>query len=131
MRGNPAGRRAVLKTILAAVAGTFAARPRLPVVQQVRSSAGTEAPKRRGADRRRGLPSSRQISIDLRSTLWPGDASVKDYRSFQRRIRMSRKIIVQPSIYGTDNSCTPNTLVAFGPTARAVAVVRTESPTPN
>jgi predicted TIM-barrel fold metal-dependent hydrolase len=32
---------------------------------------------------------------------------------------------VQPSTYGTDNSCTLDALVSFGPTARAVAVVDT------
>jgi predicted TIM-barrel fold metal-dependent hydrolase len=43
----------------------------------------------------------------------------------QRRIGTSRNVIVQPSTYGTDNSCTLDALVAFGPTARAVAVVDT------
>jgi D-galactarolactone isomerase len=63
--------------------------------------------------------------VDPRSTLRPGDASVEDYRALQRRIGASRNIIVQPSTYGTDNSCTLDALVAFGPTARAVAVVDT------
>jgi predicted TIM-barrel fold metal-dependent hydrolase len=57
--------------------------------------------------------------------LRPEDASVEDYRALRRRIGTSRNVIVQPSTYGTDNSCTLDALVAFGPTARAVAVVDT------
>src|SRR5207237_9445968 len=66
--------------------------------------------------------------FDPRSTLRPGDASVEDYRALQRRIGTSRNVIVQPSTYGTDNSCTLDALAAFGPTARAVAVVDTTVP---
>ncbi|MGB9643582.1 MAG: amidohydrolase family protein, partial [Stellaceae bacterium] len=65
---------------------------------------------------------------DPRSTLRPGDATVEDYRALQRRIGTSRNVIVQPSTYGTDNSCTLDALAAFGPTARAVAVVDTSVP---
>ncbi|MGA7265735.1 MAG: amidohydrolase family protein [Stellaceae bacterium] len=84
-----------------------------------------------GASRCNRLPSSHlgcQYPADPRSTLRPGDASVEDYRALQRRIGTSRNVIVQPSTYGTDNSCTLDALAAFGPTARAVAVVDTSVP---
>jgi len=57
--------------------------------------------------------------------LRPEDATVEDYRELQRRLGMTRHVIVQPSTYGTDNSCTLDALVAFGPQARGVAVVDT------
>jgi anaerobic selenocysteine-containing dehydrogenase len=48
MQGNLVDRRAVLKTIsAAAVAGAVAARPQRAAAQQVKWSAGTEAPKLR------------------------------------------------------------------------------------
>jgi predicted TIM-barrel fold metal-dependent hydrolase len=112
----------------AAVAGAVGARARRAAAQQVKWSAGTGAPKLRApadaADCHHHIYDAK-YPVDPRSTLRPGDASVEDYRALQHRIRTSRNVIVQPSTYGTDNSCTLDALVAFGPTARAVAVVDT------
>jgi predicted TIM-barrel fold metal-dependent hydrolase len=129
MRRNLVDRRAVLKTMsAAAVAGAVAARPHFTAAQQVKWSAGTESPKLRapaGATDCHHHIYDAKYPADPRSTLRPGDASVEDYRALQRRIGTSRNVIVQPSTYGTDNSCTLDALVAFGPTARAIAVVDT------
>jgi len=129
MREALVGRRALLKTMSAAAAvGAIAARPQRTAAQQVKWSTGTEAPKLRApanaADCHHHIYDAK-YPVDPRSTLRPGDASVEDYRALQRRIGTSRNVIVQPSTYGTDNSCTLDALVAFGPTARAVAVVDT------
>src|SRR5438552_13560980 len=129
MPRNLVDRRAVLKTMsAAAVAGAVAARPQRAAAQQVKWSAGTEPPKLRAladaADCHHHIYAAK-YPVDPRSTLRPGDATVEDYRALQRRIGTSRNVIVQPSTYGTDNSCTLDALVAFGPTARAVAVVDT------
>src|SRR5947209_4413803 len=129
MAGNIIDRRAVLRTMsAAAVAGAVAVRPRPAAAQQVKWSAGTEAPKLRApadaTDCHHHIYDAK-YPADPRSTLRPGDASVEDYRALQRRIGTSRNVIVQPSTYGTDNSCTLDALAAFGPTARAVAVVDT------
>ncbi len=122
-------RRAVLKAIsAAAVAGAVAARPQRATAQEVKWSAGTETPKLQApadaTDCHHHIYDAR-YPADPRSTLRPGDATVEDYRALQRRIGTSRNVIVQPSTYGTDNSCALDALVAFGPTARAVAVVDT------
>ena len=129
MQGNLVDRRTVLKTIsAAAAAGAIVARPQPTAAQQVKWSAGTEAPKLRApagaADCHHHIYNSK-YPVDPRATLRPGDATVEDYRALQRRIGTSRNIIVQPSTYGTDNSCTLDALAAFGPAARAVAVVDT------
>jgi predicted TIM-barrel fold metal-dependent hydrolase len=129
MQGNLVDRRTVLKTMSAAAATVaIVARPQPTAAQQVKWSAGTEAPKLRApadaADCHHHIYDAKYLA-DPRSTLRPGDASVEDYRALQRRIGTSRNVIVQPSTYGTDNSCTLDALVAFGPTARAVAVVDT------
>lgn len=129
MQGNLVDRRVVLKTLSAAAAtGAIMARPRPAAAQQVKWSAGTEKPKLHapaGATDCHHHIYDAKYPADPRSTLRPGDASVEDYRALQRRIGTSRNVIVQPSTYGTDNSCTLDALVAFGPTARAVAVVDT------
>jgi D-galactarolactone isomerase len=129
VQGNRVDRRSVLKAMSAAAAvGVVAAQPQRAAAQQVKWSAGTEAPKLRApagaADCHHHIYDAK-YPADPRSTLRPGDASVEDYRALQRRIGTSRNVIVQPSTYGTDNSCTLDALVAFGPTARAVAVVDT------
>src|SRR5580693_5733561 len=121
MLRNLVDRRAVLQTMSAAAAvGAVAGQPQ--------RAAGTEAPKLRApadaADCHHHIYDAK-YPADPRSTLRPGDASVEDYRALQRRIGTSRNVIVQPSTYGTDNSCTLDALVAFGPTAHAVAVVDT------
>ncbi len=55
----------------------------------------------------------------------PEHAHAEDYRLFQKRIGTTRNVIVTPSTYGTDNSCTLDALATLGATARAVAVVDT------
>jgi predicted TIM-barrel fold metal-dependent hydrolase len=58
------------------------------------------------------------------ATLRPPDASVAEYRLLQQRLGTSRVVIVTPSTYGTDNSCTLDAVAQFGlKLARAVAVV--------
>jgi D-galactarolactone isomerase len=53
----------------------------------------------------------------------PGDATVADYRLFQRRIGTTRNVVVLPSPYGVDNRCLLDALSQFGTRARGIAVV--------
>jgi predicted TIM-barrel fold metal-dependent hydrolase len=57
--------------------------------------------------------------------MWPPNASVEAYRLLQQRIGTARAVVVQPSTYGTDNSCTLDAVAQFGAVARGVAVVDT------
>jgi D-galactarolactone isomerase len=50
-------------------------------------------------------------------------ATVDAYRAVQSRLGLSRTVIVQPSAYGTDNSCTLKAVAAFGSDARGIAVL--------
>jgi predicted TIM-barrel fold metal-dependent hydrolase len=59
------------------------------------------------------------------ATLKPGDAKAADYKLLQKRIGTTRSVVVQPSTYGTDNSCTLDGMAQLGPTSRGVAVVDT------
>src|SRR5205807_9332013 len=47
------------------------------------------------------------------------------YRLLQQRIGTTRNVVVTPSTYGTDNSCTLDAIRKFGAMARGVAVVDT------
>ncbi len=57
--------------------------------------------------------------------LKPPQATVADYRKLQQRLGLSRTVVVQPSTYGADNSCTLEAMAALGANARGVAVVDT------
>lgn len=59
------------------------------------------------------------------ATLLPADATVADYRLLQKRLGLQRNVMVQPSTYGVDNRLLVDSLAAFGPSSRGVAVVDT------
>jgi D-galactarolactone isomerase len=50
-------------------------------------------------------------------------ATVADYRRVRERLGLERVVIVQPTGYGTDNSCTLDAMAQLGDCARGVAVV--------
>jgi 2-pyrone-4,6-dicarboxylate lactonase len=53
----------------------------------------------------------------------PPEASMAQLNALHRRLGTARTVLVQPSFYGTDNSCMRDTLKVLGARARAVAVV--------
>ena len=61
-------------------------------------------------------------------TYTPETASVAEMRALHRALHTSRVVIVQPSVYGTDNSCTLDAIGQLGPTARGVAVIDDSTP---
>jgi len=91
-------------------------------------SSGTEAPKLQApsgaCDCHMHIYNGR-FPVAPTATLRPPDASPANYRLLQKRIGTSRNVVVQPSTYGTDNSCTLDAVAQIGPSARAVAVVDT------
>lgn len=52
-----------------------------------------------------------------------GDASVAQYREVQQRLGLTRVVVVQPTAYGRDNSCTLDAIAQFKGNARGVAVI--------
>jgi D-galactarolactone isomerase len=53
----------------------------------------------------------------------PPDALVPDYLKVRARLGITRTVVVQPSTYGKDNSCTLAAMAALGDSARGIAVV--------
>lgn len=56
-------------------------------------------------------------------TYTPETASVAEMRALHRALHMDRVVIVTPSVYGTDNSCTLDAIRQLGSGARGVAVI--------
>src|SRR5215472_12352645 len=53
----------------------------------------------------------------------PPAATVAQLKAMHARLGVTRTVLVQPSFYGTDNSCMMEALAELGGSARAVAVV--------
>jgi D-galactarolactone isomerase len=53
----------------------------------------------------------------------PEDGSVRTYRALRQRVGITRTVVVQPTAYGKDNSCSLDGMAALGRDARGVAVV--------
>ena len=53
----------------------------------------------------------------------PPEASVADLQALRTQIGVPRHVIVQPSFYGFDNSCTLDAVAELGRSARGIAVV--------
>jgi predicted TIM-barrel fold metal-dependent hydrolase len=97
--------------------------------QQVPWSSGTDLPKLKmpanACDCHHHIYDSR-FPVAPSATLKPADAKVADYRLLQKRTGTTRSVVVQPSTYGTDNSCTLDGMAQLGgATTRGVAVVDT------
>jgi len=58
----------------------------------------------------------------------PEAATVAELRMLHRALHIQRVVIVQPSVYGTDNACTLDAIAALGPSARGVAVIDERTP---
>jgi len=53
----------------------------------------------------------------------PPPANAAELSALQQALRLSRVVIVQPSVYGSDNSCTLDGMRRLGERARGVAVI--------
>jgi predicted TIM-barrel fold metal-dependent hydrolase len=67
-------------------------------------------------------PYARFPLVETRS-LTPPEATLSDYRETMRRTGITRNVIVQPSFFAKDNTCTLESVKALGADARAVVVV--------
>jgi len=56
-------------------------------------------------------------------TYTPPPATVSELEGLHAALGIDRVVIVQPSVYGTDNACTLDAARQLGPRARAVAVI--------
>ena len=56
-------------------------------------------------------------------TYTPETASVAEMRRLHAALHTTRTVVVQPSVYGTDNACTLDAIRQLAPNARGVAVI--------
>jgi predicted TIM-barrel fold metal-dependent hydrolase len=53
----------------------------------------------------------------------PEEATLEDYLKVAHALGTGRVVLVQPSVYGTDNSCQRDAILALGERARGIAVI--------
>lgn len=122
-----AGLTLVALSIGGPISSVFAAEELTPGGVQVPYSSGRQRPKIK-------IPAGacdchHHIYDPVRFPYTPNDtrnqppATVDVYRLLQKRLGLTRNVIVTPSAYGFDNSCTLDALQQMGPNSRAVAVV--------
>lgn len=58
----------------------------------------------------------------------PEPASIAEMRALHRSLHMDRVVIVQPSVYGTDNACTLDAVGQLSSRARAIVVIDDATP---
>ena len=61
------------------------------------------------------------------ATIKPPPAPVSAYREIQKALHLQRVVVVQPSGYGFDNSCTLEAVAALGVNARCIVVPRPDA----
>jgi predicted TIM-barrel fold metal-dependent hydrolase len=61
-------------------------------------------------------------------TYTPETASVSEVRTLHDALHLDRVVVVQPSVYGTDNACTLDAVRQLGNRARGVAVIDANTP---
>jgi predicted TIM-barrel fold metal-dependent hydrolase len=96
--------------------------------KSVPNSAGTETPKLKAPDwacdcHHHIYDSARFPQPAQAKTPIQPNARVQEYRLLQRRLGITRDVVVTPSAYATDNRVTLDAISQLGPNARGVAVV--------
>jgi predicted TIM-barrel fold metal-dependent hydrolase len=61
-------------------------------------------------------------------TYTPPPATAADWEAAHQKLRIDRGVIVQPSVYGTDNRCALDAIARLGRRARGVAVIADDTP---
>jgi predicted TIM-barrel fold metal-dependent hydrolase len=61
-------------------------------------------------------------------TYTPAPASVESLQAMHHALHIARVVVIQPSVYGTDNACTLAAIRQLGPAARGIAVVDDRTP---
>jgi D-galactarolactone isomerase len=111
--------------VRAGLAFPFAAK--LACSQDVPNSAGQGRPRLKApslaCDSHMHIYDPSHFPFVSSSRVAPKDATVPDYRRFQKRIGTTRVVVVTPRNYGTDNRVTVDAISLFAPNARGVAVL--------
>ncbi|HET7383099.1 MAG TPA: amidohydrolase family protein, partial [Pseudolabrys sp.] len=64
-----------------------------------------------------------KFSFSRKRLYTPGPASIEDLEALHRTLHVDRVVVVHPSPYGADNSCTVDAVRKLGRRARGIAVI--------
>lgn len=122
------GRRTFMKGAgIATLALAYTGSPEFSEAQAVPNTSGTEGPKLKAPP----LACDCHLHIFDPIRFPPAtpdvvpNSTVADYRLFQKRLGLTRNVVVAPKAYLTDNRVTTDAIAQFGQNARGVATVDT------
>ena len=69
-----------------------------------------------------------KFPMSLTRSYTPEPASAEEMAALHKKLHMARVVVVQPSIYGTDNAATLFAIKARGANARGIAVIDNQTP---
>jgi predicted TIM-barrel fold metal-dependent hydrolase len=71
---------------------------------------------------------SKAFPMSPARTYTPEAASVNEYVTLARKLGIERTVFIQPTVYGTDNTCVLSALREIGSHARGIAVIDDKTP---
>src|SRR5437764_2826718 len=118
-------RRGVLQAAGVTGASVIAARTgaALAATSTVKTAVGFDVPRGACDCHVHVFGDAKQFPFAAERSYTPPEATVADLRDLQTALRFDRVVIVQPSVYRTDNSCTLDGMRQLGARARGVAVI--------
>jgi predicted TIM-barrel fold metal-dependent hydrolase len=118
--------------IRAAVLGSAAFHPRISAVfasaSQPRTPVNFQVPAGACDCHTHIFGDPRQFPFASPRAYTPETASIAEMRALHRALHTERVVIVQPSVYGTDNACTLDAIKQLGTGARGIAVIDEKTP---
>src|SRR5919108_5129384 len=115
-------RREVLRAA-AGVSALLAARPAAAAAPQPRTKVNFDVPQGACDCHVHVFGDPAKYPFFSGRTYTPETATAVELRQLLSALRLERVVIVQPSVYGTDNRCTLDGIRAMGNQARGVAVI--------
>lgn len=116
------------REVLAVLASAAALRRAGPRPDHPASAPGFDVPAGACDCHTHVIGDPRRFPMAASRTYTPQQASVAELRALHRALGIERVVIVQPSVYGTDNACTLDALRQMGASARGIAVVDGTTP---
>src|SRR5438876_530096 len=116
-------RRAMLGQASAAAGAACVVPPRLAISATPRSAVSFDVPRGACDCHVHVFGDPAKFPFAEKRVYTPPSATVEELLALQRDLHLDRVVVVQPSVYGTDNACTVDAVRRMGPRARGVAVI--------
>src|SRR5262249_584046 len=113
-------RRAMISQVTAAAGAVGASQGGIALGPTGRSAVNLDIPRGACGCHVHVFGDTAKFPFAARRTYTPPPASIEELLELQRDLHMDRVVVVQPSVYGTDNACTVDAVRRVGARARGI-----------